>query len=53
MHRFADDIALLGGNKNELDDPLNRIHQILLGGIKMKINKSKTKILVRTKKEQM
>ena len=52
MLRFADCIALLGSNKKELEDALNGINQILIEEIKMKINKSKTKVLVCTKKEQ-
>ena len=52
MLRFADDIALLGSNKKELEDALNGINQILIEEIKMKINKNKTKVLVCTKKEQ-
>ena len=52
MLRFADDIALLGNNKIELEEALNGINQILIEEIKMKINKNKTKVLVCTKKEQ-
>ena len=52
MLRFADDIALLGNNKIELEDALNGINKILIEEIKMKINKNKTKVLVCTKKEQ-
>ena len=52
MLRFADDIALLGNNKIELEDALNGINRILTEEIKMKINKNKTKVLVCTKKEQ-
>ena len=52
MLRFADDIALLGSNKIELEDTLNGINKILIEDIKMKINKNKTKVLVCTKKEQ-
>ena len=52
MLRFADDIALLGSNKKELEDALNGINQILIEETKMKINKNKTKVLVCTKKEQ-
>ena len=36
MLRFADDIALLEGNKNDLEDALNRINQILMKIIKSK-----------------
>ena len=49
---FADDIVLLGCNKKELEDALKVINQILIDEIKMKINKSKTKVLVCRKKEQ-
>ena len=52
MLRFADDIALLGSNKNELEDALNGINQIPIEETKMKINKIKTKVLVCTMKEQ-
>ena len=51
MLRFADDIALRGSNKKELEDVLNGINQILIEEIKMKINKNETKVLVCTKKE--
>ena len=52
MLRFADDIALLGSNKRELEDALNGINQIRIEEIKIKINKNKTKVLVCRKKEQ-
>ena len=41
MLRFADDIALLGSNKIELEDAMNGINQILIEEIKMKIHKEK------------
>ena len=41
MQRFADDTALLGSNKIELEDAMKRIKQILIEEIKMKINKNK------------
>ena len=46
------DIALLGGNKDELDDGLNEIYQILVDKIKIKINMSKNKVLICTKKKK-
>ena len=46
------DIALLGGNKDELDDGLNEIYQILVDKIKIKINMSKNKVLICTKKRK-
>ena len=42
--------ALQGANKNELEDALHRINQILvLKEMKMKINKSNTKVFVRNR----
>ena len=35
MLGFADNIALLGDNKNELEDALNGINQILVYGTKI------------------
>ena len=37
MLRFADDVALLGSNKKELEDTLNGTNQILIEEMKMKI----------------
>lgn len=48
---FTNDNALLGSNKEELEDALNEINQILLDRVIMKINKNKTKVLIYTKKE--
>ena len=39
MLRFADDIPRVRGNKNELQNALIGINQILVDGTKMKINK--------------
>ena len=44
-------LFLLGGNTKNRGG-LNGIIQILINGIKMKINKTKTNVLVCTKKEQ-
>ena len=52
MLRFANDIALLRGNKNELGMLWTK-QTIFVKGIKMKINRSKTNVLVCKKKEQM
>ena len=49
--RFADDIPIIGGNKNELENAINGINPILEDGIKMKINKNK-KVLFCTKKNK-
>ena len=38
--------------RNDSEDGLNRINQVLTDFIKIKLNKSKTKVLVCTKNEQ-
>ena len=52
MLRFADDIAVLANSESELEIALNEMETVLAQGYGMKINKSKTEILVCSKKEK-
>lgn len=46
MLRYADDVALIAENQEDLDQLIKIIDEIFIRGLSMKINVQKTKILV-------
>lgn len=52
MLRFADDIAVLAENENNLQNTLNIMNDTMRDEFKMKINIEKTKILISSRREE-
>lgn len=46
MLRYADDVALIAENQEDLDQLIKIIDEIFIRGLRMKINVQKTEILV-------
>ncbi|VVC29148.1 Reverse transcriptase domain [Cinara cedri] len=52
MLRFADDIAVLAENENDLQNTLNIMNDTMRDEFKMKINIKKTNILISSRREE-